>query len=57
MSKLFPHLFTPFELGPLRVRNRIFIPGHATALSVNSQVGDELIAYKGYPLSSSAVNM
>ena len=45
MSKLFPHLFTPFELGPLRVRNRIFIPGHATALSVNSQVGDELIAY------------
>ena len=45
MSQLFPHLFTPFDLGPLRVRNRIFIPGHATALSENSQVGDELIAY------------
>ena len=45
MSRLFPHLFTPFELGPLGVRNRIFIPGHATALSDNSQVSEDLIAY------------
>ena len=45
MSKLFPNLFTPFDLGPLRVRNRIFIPGHATALSEDSKVGDDLIAY------------
>ena len=45
MSQHFPHLFTPLNLGPLRVRNRIFIPGHATALSENSQVSDDLIAY------------
>ena len=45
MSKLFPNLFSPVDLGPLRVRNRIFIPGHATALSDDSKVGDDLIAY------------
>ena len=45
VSQLYPHLFTPFDLGSLRVRNRIFIPGHATALSENSQVSDALIAY------------
>ena len=29
----YPHLFSPFDLGPTRLRNRTVIPGHSMALS------------------------
>lgn len=41
----FPHLFQPIEIGRMTVKNRLFIPGHNTALSVKGQVSDEMIAY------------
>ena len=28
----YPHLFSPFDLGPTRLRNRTVIPGHSMAL-------------------------
>ena len=45
MSRMFPNLFSPFELGPLALKNRLFVPGHGTCLSEESHVGDDLIAY------------
>ncbi len=41
----FPHLFEPIDIGGMTVKNRIFIPGHNTALSVGGLVSDEMIAY------------
>ena len=41
----FPHLFQPIEIGRMTVKNRLFIPGHNTALSVKGLVSDEMIAY------------
>ena len=41
----FPHLFRPIDIGRMTVKNRIFVPGHNTALSVAGLVGDEMIAY------------
>ena len=35
----------PLDLGPTRVRNRIFNPPHGTSLGRQGQVTDELIAY------------
>ena len=45
MSRMFPNLFSAFELGPLALKNRIFVPGHATSLSVESRISDDLVAY------------
>ena len=41
----FPNLFSPIEIGRLRVKNRIFIPGHNTALSDQRLVSDAMVAY------------
>ena len=44
MSQILPNLFSPIELGPVRVRNRIVSTGHHTYLA-DKQPGDALIAY------------
>ena len=46
MSKLFPLLFSPAEIGPVKVANRIVSSGHDTMLADNGAVSDELIAYQ-----------
>jgi 2,4-dienoyl-CoA reductase-like NADH-dependent reductase (Old Yellow Enzyme family) len=45
MSSLFPHLFSPIDLGPLRLRNRIVSSGHDTMLADDGFIGSELVAY------------
>ena len=45
MSNLFPHLFSPFELKGVELRNRIFSTGHDTDLAKKGLPTDELIAY------------
>ena len=41
----FPSLFSPIEIGGLRIRNRIFSPAHGTTLGSDGCVSDALIAY------------
>ena len=41
----FQHLLKPIDLGPTRIKNRIFNPPHGTTLGHNGVVTDELIAY------------
>jgi 2,4-dienoyl-CoA reductase-like NADH-dependent reductase (Old Yellow Enzyme family) len=41
----FPHLFSPLEVGGVRLRNRIFSAGHDTTLPTDGTVNDALIAY------------
>ncbi|GAA2093443.1 MULTISPECIES: FAD-dependent oxidoreductase [Brevibacterium] len=45
MSSLFPHLFSPVSLGPLRLRNRIVSSGHDTMLAEDGLIGPDLVAY------------
>jgi 2,4-dienoyl-CoA reductase-like NADH-dependent reductase (Old Yellow Enzyme family) len=45
MSTLFPHLFSPFRIKSLEIRNRIFSTGHDTDLAHAGLPSDELIAY------------
>ena len=45
MSKNFPHLFEPFQLGPLALKNRVFVPGHGTSMCYGCKATDQLIAY------------
>ncbi|WP_029089394.1 FAD-dependent oxidoreductase [Brevibacterium album] len=45
MSSLFPHLFSPLDLGPLRLRNRIVSSGHDTMLAEDGLIGPDLVAY------------
>lgn len=45
MSTLFPHLFEPIDIGPLRLRNRIVSSGHDTMLADEGRIGAELVAY------------
>src|SRR5699024_11172005 len=45
MSSLFPHLFSPIDLGPLRLLNRIVSSGHDTMLADDDFIGSELVAY------------
>ena len=42
----FPHLFSPLEIGGVRLRNRIFSAGHDTTLPTDGTVNDALIAYQ-----------
>ena len=44
MSQSLPNLFSPIDLGPVRVKNRIVSTGHHTYLA-DKQPGDALIAY------------
>lgn len=41
----FPHLFAPFRLRHLEIRNRILSTGHQTFLAQNGAPGEDLIAY------------
>ncbi len=45
MSKLFPHLFTPYQVKKTEFRNRIFSTGHDTYLPENYLPSATLIAY------------
>ncbi|MDJ0779746.1 MAG: FAD-dependent oxidoreductase [Gammaproteobacteria bacterium] len=42
---MFDTLLSPLQLGPTRVRNRIFNPPHGTTLGRHGQVTDDLVAY------------
>ena len=44
-SKAFPHLFSPFSIGEVTFKNRIFSTGHDTMLAEQGLVGDALVAY------------
>ncbi|KAA0084580.1 FAD-dependent oxidoreductase [Mycolicibacterium sp. P9-64] len=41
----FPHLFSPLEVGPITLKNRIFSSGHDTVMVHDGEVTDQLIAY------------
>jgi 2,4-dienoyl-CoA reductase-like NADH-dependent reductase (Old Yellow Enzyme family) len=45
MSKLFPHLFTPYQVKKTEFRNRIFSTGHDTYLPENYLPSEALTAY------------
>ena len=45
MSSLFPNLFSPLDLGPLHLRNRIVSSGHDTMLADDGLIGPDLVAY------------
>lgn len=44
-SRLFPELFTPIQIGGIRVRNRIVSSGHDTVMVDDGRVTDRLLAY------------
>lgn len=41
----FPTLFSPLDVGPMRLKNRIFSSGHDTVMAHDGEVTDQLIAY------------
>lgn len=41
----FPTLFSPLQVGPMRMKNRIFSSGHDTVMVHDGAVTDQLIAY------------
>ena len=45
VSKLFPTLFSPFEIRGKRFKNRIFLPAHGTGYADSGTVGDRGLAY------------
>ncbi|MFI9599608.1 FAD-dependent oxidoreductase [Streptomyces sp. NPDC052043] len=45
MGVLFPHLFSPLQIGRVTVRNRILSSGHDTVLVRDGSVTEDLIAY------------
>jgi 2,4-dienoyl-CoA reductase-like NADH-dependent reductase (Old Yellow Enzyme family) len=44
-SPAFPHLFSPFSIGGVTFKNRIFSTGHDTMLADREMIGDALVAY------------
>lgn len=42
---MFPHLFSPLQIGSLTLRNRIVSSGHDTVMADHGLVGDQLVAY------------
>ena len=42
---MFDNLFQPIEIGPVKIRNRIFNPPHGTTQGKDGKVTDQLIAY------------
>ena len=47
MASAFPHLFSPLQLGPKTIRNRIVSTGHDTGMvGDDGAPGDQLIAYQ-----------
>ena len=45
MSTSFPHLFSPLDVGPLTLKNRIFSTGHMTMMVADGKPTDDLVAY------------
>ncbi|MCS6803149.1 MAG: FAD-dependent oxidoreductase [Chloroflexota bacterium] len=41
----YPHVFSPFDLGGIRLKNRIFISGHTTNFGENTLPSDRDVAY------------
>ncbi len=41
----FPHLFSPVQVGPVTIKNRIYSTGHMTMMPRDGKVTDDLIAY------------
>jgi len=41
----FPLLFSPLEVGPVRLKNRVLSSGHDTVMADRGQVTDQLVAY------------
>jgi 2,4-dienoyl-CoA reductase-like NADH-dependent reductase (Old Yellow Enzyme family) len=41
----FPHLFSPLQIGPVRLKNRIVSTGHDTVMSHDGAITEQLIAY------------
>ncbi len=41
----FPHLFEPLSIGPVQIRNRVFVSSHTTMLAENAAPGEALIAF------------
>ncbi len=46
MDRKFPHLFTPFALGPLRLKNRIVLTAHGTYMPVNGLQTPQIVEYQ-----------
>jgi 2,4-dienoyl-CoA reductase-like NADH-dependent reductase (Old Yellow Enzyme family) len=46
MSARFPHLFSPYRLKDVEIRNRIFSTGHDTDLGRHGAPSEDLIAYQ-----------
>lgn len=44
-STLFPNLFSPLQIGHLRLKNRVLSSGHDTVLVEDGRVTDALVAY------------
>ncbi len=44
-STSFPHLFSPLQIGPLRLKNRVLSSGHDTVMADHGHVTDQLVAY------------
>ena len=49
MTMAFPHLFQPITLRGLEIKNRLFSPGHNTALSDRGMVSNAMVAYHEAP--------
>ena len=45
MSRLFPALFSPLVIGPVRVRNRVLSTGHMTCMLSERLPNDDFVAY------------
>ena len=46
MSERFPHLFSPYRIKNIEIRNRIFSTGHDTDLGRHGAPSEDLIAYQ-----------
>ncbi len=45
MSRLFPTLFSPLVVGPVRVRNRVLSTGHMTCMLTDRLPNEDFVAY------------
>ena len=45
MSASFPNLFSPLEVGPIEIKNRVFSTGHMTMLLDGGAPSDDMVAY------------
>jgi len=43
--KQFPHLFAPLQIGPVNIRNRVFVSSHTTVLAENGGPAEKLLAF------------